>query len=157
MNNFLCTLLGKRHQAVTGFIHKPHAFPTHGNKPPVIIRIDPAGLIATRQYARQASANEVGGVLIGSWPQKEIDGHYLVNISDAILARHTRMNGTSLTFMADSWRYMNDELLRRYPLQNATIVGWFHTYPGLGIFFSDMDSLLLQTSIPNCRICSASG
>jgi proteasome lid subunit RPN8/RPN11 len=85
---------------------------------------------------------EVAGVLVGPPPEKQPDGRYVVHISDTIIAKHTKMQGASVTYTPESWRYVNDKLADLYPEDSAVIVGWYHTHPGFGIFLSTMDQFI---------------
>ncbi len=85
---------------------------------------------------------EVAGFLIGPQPEKQPDGRYIVHISDVIIAKHTRMQGASVTYTPESWRYVTDKLAEMYPDETAVIVGWYHTHPGFGIFLSGMDQFI---------------
>jgi proteasome lid subunit RPN8/RPN11 len=65
-------------------------------------------------------------------------------VTDIIIAKHTKMQGASVTYTPESWRYINDTLRERYPNDEAVIVGWYHTHPGFGIFLSGMDLFIHQ-------------
>ena len=93
-------------------------------------------------HALSSPGREVAGVLVGPQPEKQPDGRYVVHISDAIIARHTRMQGASVTYTPESWRYVNDRLAELFPDGTAVIVGWYHTHPGFGIFMSGMDQFI---------------
>ncbi len=95
-------------------------------------------------HALSSMDREVAGMLVGPPPEKQPDGRYLVHITDIIMARHTRMHGASVTYTPESWRYVNDKLIERYPEGDAVIVGWYHTHPGFGIFLSGMDQFIHQ-------------
>lgn len=93
-------------------------------------------------HALSSLSREVAGFLIGPQPEKQPDGRYLVHISDIILAKHTKMQGASVTYTPESWRYATDKLAEMYPDETAVIVGWYHTHPGFGIFLSGMDQFI---------------
>jgi len=110
----------------------------------VDILIDEPALRATQAHALSSLHREVAGVLIGRRPEKQPDGRYLVHIFDTIVAKHTVMQGASVTYTPESWRYLNDTLAERYPDETAVMVGWYHTHPGFGIFLSGMDLFIHQ-------------
>lgn len=110
----------------------------------VDILIDEPALRASQAHALSSLDREVAGVMIGPRPEKQPDGRYVVHIIDTIIAKYTVMQGASVTYTPESWRYMNDKLMERYPDETAVIVGWYHTHPGFGIFLSGMDQFIHQ-------------
>ena len=141
--------------AATG---KPHIIPSQarvrvagGRLPPaesggaaVDILLDEPPLRAMQAHALSSLDREVAGVMVGRQPEKQPDGRYVVHIIDSIVAKHTVMQGASVTYTPESWRYMTDTLWERYPDESAVIVGWYHTHPGFGIFLSGMDLFIHQ-------------
>lgn len=95
-------------------------------------------------HALSSMDREVAGMLIGPRPEKQPDKRYVVHITDIIIAKHTKMQGASVTYTPESWRYVNDKLREKYPEEEAVIVGWYHTHPGFGIFLSGMDQFIHQ-------------
>ena len=110
----------------------------------VDILLDEAPLRAMQAHALSSLDREVAGVMIGRQPEKQPDGRYVVHVIDSIIAKHTVMQGASVTYTPESWRYMTDTLWERYPDESAVIVGWYHTHPGFGIFLSGMDLFIHQ-------------
>jgi proteasome lid subunit RPN8/RPN11 len=108
------------------------------------ILLDEPAFRAAQAHALSSPNREVAGVLIGPRPEKQPDGRYVVHIIDTIIAKHTVMQGASVTYTPESWRYMNDKLAERYPDETAVMVGWYHTHPGFGIFLSGMDQFIHQ-------------
>ncbi len=108
----------------------------------VDILLDEPVLRDMQAHALSSMNREVAGVMLGTRPEKQPDGRYLVHITDSIIAKHTIMQGASVTYTPESWRYMNDVLLERYPDETAVMVGWYHTHPGFGIFLSGMDKFI---------------
>lgn len=106
------------------------------------VLIDEPALRAAQAHAFSSMDREVAGVLVGPPPEKQPDGRYVVHIIDTIAARYTVMQGASVTYTPESWRYMHDRLLEKYPDETAVIVGWYHTHPGFGIFLSGMDQFI---------------
>jgi proteasome lid subunit RPN8/RPN11 len=103
------------------------------------VLLDEAPLRAMQAHALSSLDREVAGVMIGRQPEKQPDGRYVVHVIDSIAAKYTVMNGASVTYTPESWRYLNDTLQERYPDESAVMVGWYHTHPGFGIFLSGMD------------------
>lgn len=105
----------------------------------VDILIEEPALRAAQAHALSSMRREVAGVLVGPRPEKQPDGRYIVRIVDTIIAKHTVMQGASVTYTPESWRYLNDTIRERYPNETGVMVGWYHTHPGFGIFLSGMD------------------
>ena len=118
--------------------------PGHATPAAVDILINEPAFRETQEHALSSLEREVAGMLVGPQPEKQLDGRYVVHITDAIAARHTRMSGASVTYTPESWRYVTDVLDERYPNGEAVIVGWYHTHPGFGIFLSGMDLFIHQ-------------
>lgn len=110
----------------------------------VDIFIEEPALRQAQAHALSSPTREVAGVLVGPRPEKQPDGRYNVYVTDTIIAKYTVMQGASVTYTPESWRYMNDQLWQRYPDESAIMVGWYHTHPGFGIFLSGMDQFIHQ-------------
>lgn len=110
----------------------------------VDIFIEEPALRQAQAHALSSPSREVAGVLVGPRPEKQPDGRYNVYVTDTIIAKYTVMQGASVTYTPESWRYMNDQLWQRYPDESAIMVGWYHTHPGFGIFLSGMDQFIHQ-------------
>lgn len=80
---------------------------------------------------------EVGGVLIGSLPEKSGTGTVVVDLIPALASEASR---THVTFTHDSWQAINESLDAR--TDQAQIVGWYHTHPGFGPFYSAHDTFI---------------
>lgn len=78
---------------------------------------------------------ELGGVLLGDAYR---DGSRIVVEISAALPAHSNDHGPiHFTFTADAWAQVHKDRAAQFP--NLSIVGWFHTHPGLGIFYSSDD------------------
>ncbi len=110
----------------------------------VDVLMDEPPLRTMQAHALSSLDREVAGVMVGPRPEKQPDGRYIVRIIDSIAAKYTVMQGASVTYTPDSWRYLNDTLMERYPDETAVMVGWYHTHPGFGIFLSGMDMFIHQ-------------
>lgn len=92
------------------------------------------------EYAASDTSQELGGVLLGHFTEKE--GQYRINVEAAVEARYTEAAKGSVKFTHKSWEYINQVKAEKYP--NKTVVGWFHTHPGFGIFLSEYDMFIQQ-------------
>lgn len=93
---------------------------------------------ALRQIQGHAISNlrtELGGGLLGKAYQH--NGTTFVEVVAAIPAVSGDHGPVHFTFGADSWRQMQQDREAHYP--QLDIVGWFHTHPGLGVFYSGDD------------------
>jgi proteasome lid subunit RPN8/RPN11 len=93
---------------------------------------------ALAQVAAHSQSNleaEVGGVLLGQVADK--DGRYRVTIEAALPAVSQDHGPVHFTFTADAWSQLHRDKEKHYP--DLQIVGWFHTHPDLGVFFSADD------------------
>lgn len=87
------------------------------------------------RHAVGTVALEVGGLLLGE--VYETDGGYYVYVSDALEARYTQASAVSLMFTGQTWIDLMD---RRAGFPDRRTVGWYHSHPGMGVFFSGADS-----------------
>lgn len=87
-----------------------------------------------RQHARSHMTTEVCGVLIGELR----DG--VVEIRASIEASNAAQAGTHVTFTQDAWETIYKVKDESYP--NERIVGWYHSYPGFGVFLSEHDTFI---------------
>lgn len=77
---------------------------------------------------------EVGGMLIG-----EIDGR-TTRIVGSIPALKASASQINLTFTHEVWEAILEEADAKFP--DYSIVGWYHTHPGFGIFLSEYDRFI---------------
>jgi proteasome lid subunit RPN8/RPN11 len=96
-----------------------------------------ADLIA---HAKESLEVEVCGVLAGELC--EDDEGLFVHVVAAIRGTAATEASTHVTFTQATWNSIHQTLERDYP--NLKIVGWYHTHPGFGVEFSDMDLFIQQ-------------
>ncbi len=116
----------------------------HGPEPAaheVRILIAPAALEQIRAHSHSQIASELGGVLLGK--AYEHGGRRFVEGAAALPAPSEDRGPYHFTFNADAWAYVNRERDAHHPA--LQIVGWFHTHPGLGVFFS-ADDVIVQSA-----------
>ncbi len=88
-----------------------------------------------QRHGQETPDVEVCGVLVGRCV-RDLRGPYLL-IEHCIRGNGARNKSTAVTFTTDAWQHIHETMDRDHPDQ--TIVGWYHTHPGFGIFLSEMD------------------
>lgn len=104
------------------------------------VHVEKATHDAIWEHSGETLEQEVCGVLIGE-PGHDDQGPHL-RITGSIRGEFAEAEGTQVTFTHRTWDYIHEEKDRRYP--DAKIVGWYHTHPGVGIFFSGMDRFIQE-------------
>jgi len=84
---------------------------------------------------------ELGGVLLGR--AYRTGKKLLVVVKAAIPAVSQDSGPVHFTFSADSWSRIHKDRAEQYP--DLDIVGWFHTHPALGVFYSG-DDVVVHTA-----------
>jgi proteasome lid subunit RPN8/RPN11 len=93
---------------------------------------------ALRQVVEHSHSNrhvELGGALLGQVYRYQ--NQIYVEIMAALPAVSGSHGPIHFTFNADSWTQLQRDRAEQYP--KLDIVGWFHTHPGLGVFYSGDD------------------
>jgi proteasome lid subunit RPN8/RPN11 len=88
-------------------------------------------LQSIRQHARSSPHAEICGALIG----RQSDAGTYVN--GAVPGEGAAQGGAHVTFTQEAWVRIHEEKDRQFSGQ--TIVGWYHSHPGFGVFLSDHD------------------
>lgn len=84
-----------------------------------------------RRHARSSMDAEICGVLIGCQTSDR------VVIAASIPGEHAARGGAHVTFTQETWEHIYRVKDREYP--DRSIVGWYHSHPGFGVFLSDYD------------------
>ncbi len=116
----------------------------HGQQPAadqVVVSHRQQAISQIRAYSITNLRAELGGVLLGHAYR---DGEQLlVEVIAALPARNDDHGPIHFTFTADAWSQIHHDRTAQYP--NLEIVGWFHTHPGLGVFYSS-DDVVVHTA-----------
>jgi proteasome lid subunit RPN8/RPN11 len=94
------------------------------------------------EHCFSATDREVGGVLVGTMRP----GSPPV-VEASIPALRAAESAAQLTFTQDAWEHIHRVLETEYP--SRTIVGWYHTHPGYGLFLSDQDLFIHRNFFQN--------
>lgn len=108
----------------------------HGRQPgQVIVITSQAALAQIDAHSRSNTRTELGGALLGRAYRYE--GQVYVSVEAALPAVSADHGPIHFTFNADTWTQLRLDREKNYP--NLEIVGWFHTHPNLGVFYSGDD------------------
>jgi proteasome lid subunit RPN8/RPN11 len=108
------------------------------------VAIDRASYAELVAHAKSSLEAEVCGVLAGQ--VCEDDEGLFVNIEAVIRGGAASQASTHVTFTQDTWNLIHRSLERDYP--DLRIVGWYHTHPGFGVEFSEMDLFIQRNFFP---------
>lgn len=95
------------------------------------VQVDSEILRRIRQHARSSMSAEICGILIGS---KKED---TVVVEACIPGEKAAQGGAHVTFTQDTWAHIYKVKDKDYP--DKSVVGWYHSHPGFGVFLSDHD------------------
>jgi proteasome lid subunit RPN8/RPN11 len=108
----------------------------HGHPPDrLCVIVSQAALQQLEAYSLGDTKRELGGALLG---QAYRHGERLFVEIGAVLPADNHNHGpVHFTFSADSWSALQRAQAEQYP--QLDMVGWFHTHPDLGVFYSSDD------------------
>ncbi len=110
-----------------------HGDPISAEMPTVILSQNALRQIDTHSMSNMRS--ELGGALLGHAYRH--NGRMYTDVKAAIPAVSDDSGPVHFTFTADAWSHMHQIREAQYP--DLDIVGWFHTHPDLGVFYSSDD------------------
>lgn len=82
---------------------------------------------------------EIAGLLIGHCSHHATGACYDILVTDALAAETANASGAHVQLSADVWARLEEDFDRSYRSQNKERLGWYHTHPTQGIFFSNQD------------------
>lgn len=122
----------------------PNTWLHHGQVPgdgqPVVLMHQTAILQITA-HSRSNLDCELGGALLGQ--AYRYKSGVVVEVQAALPATSSDHGPVHFTFSADSWSKLHRDRTAHYP--NLDIIGWFHTHPDLGVFYSS-DDVVVHTA-----------
>ena len=130
-------------EAIAGLPFRQLPAPTaewlrHGNTPaesqPVVL-LHQTALLQINAHSRSRLDCELGGALLGHAYRYKTG--VVVEVRAALPAVSSDHGPVHFTFSADSWARLHRDRTAHYP--QLDIVGWFHTHPDLGVFYSSDD------------------
>lgn len=117
----------------------------HGQLPtnqlPIVLFTQTA-LRQARAHAESNTYVELGGVLLGHAYQN--NHKVYVQVEAALPAQSKDKGPIHFKFTGDAWAQLHLDREAVYP--ELAIVGWFHTHPDLGVFFSADDEVVQRAA-----------
>lgn len=95
-------------------------------------------------HAKESLEAEICGVLAGE--VCEDDEGAFVEVRAAVRGSAAREGSTHVTFTQETWSAVHAEMEREHP--GLQIVGWYHSHPGFGVEFSEMDRFIQRNFFP---------
>lgn len=118
-----------------------YAFPgPRGATAPLRVAVERAAYADLIAHAKESLEAEVCGVLAGHIC--EDDRGLFVHVEAVIRGNAANESATHVTFTQATWDAIHLALERDHP--KLRIVGWYHTHPGFGVEFSEMDLFIQQ-------------
>lgn len=112
------------------------AFPgPRGAHAPLRVAIERAAHVELIAHAKSSLDAEICGVLAGN--VCEDDEGLFVHVEVVIRGTAASGGSTHVTFTQETWSTIHRVLERDHP--KLKIVGWYHSHPGFGVEFSEMD------------------
>jgi proteasome lid subunit RPN8/RPN11 len=85
---------------------------------------------------------EVGGIVVGHWhEQRGPDGEseHSLTLTDLIPVASFDSSSAHISFTERDWVRAEEEFVQKYAPAHKIRLGWYHTHPLQGIFFSEKD------------------
>jgi proteasome lid subunit RPN8/RPN11 len=89
-------------------------------------------------HGKESLEGEVCGILAGRLCEDD-DGVFL-DVEAAVRGTGVRAGRGHVTFTQETWNGIHAALERDHP--KLQILGWYHTHPGFGVLFSEMDTFI---------------
>lgn len=96
-------------------------------------------------HAKESLNAEICGVLAGQ--VCEDDEGLFVHVQAAIRGAAAKEANARVTFTQETWNTVHETLERDYP--KLRMVGWYHSHPGFGVEFSEMDVFIQKNFFPS--------
>lgn len=104
----------------------------------VFINVDVESSI--EKHTHSDLSHEVCGILLGQ-PGRDETGWFLC-VTASIEGRFAEQRGASVTFTHDTWEYFYEIMATKH--EDLVIVGWYHSHPGFGVFYSSHDAFIQE-------------
>jgi len=124
----------------------PREAEMNGNHSPVDVFVTQNAFVRMCAHAGSDLDNEVGGWMAGKYCRDSLHGNLFIVIDTILPAIHTEQGAAHLTFTGDTQVALHNHLDEHFP--DKVFLGWYHTHPRMGVFFSHWDAWLHQNFFP---------
>jgi proteasome lid subunit RPN8/RPN11 len=111
-----------------------------GRKASFRVFIDPEIHTRVWKHSTEDISVEICGVLVGKWA-RDADGPFVL-ISESIRGEAATSKFAEVTFTHATWAKINEQMDTRFAA--LSIVGWYHSHPGFGVFLSERDRFIQE-------------
>jgi len=115
-------------------------------QPPMTIFLTQSAYVRMCAHAGSDLDNEVGGWMAGKFCRDSLSGEKFIVIETILPAVFTEQGAAHLTFTGDTQIALHNHLEEHFP--DKVFLGWYHTHPRMGVFFSQWDTWLHQNFFP---------
>ena len=115
-----------------------------GAHAPLRVGVDREAQAEIVAHAKESLRAEVCGVMVGEVGQD--DEGLFVHVQAVIRGTAASGGSTHVTFTQETWTLIHTALERDHPRKQ--MVGWYHTHPGFGVEFSEMDLFIQRNFFP---------
>lgn len=112
---------------------------------PLRVAIDREAFVKVTGHVMQSIDEEICGVLVGEVCQDD-DG-FFVHVRNMIKGTAAQHGGAHVTFTHETWNQVHNRLETDFP--GFDILGWYHSHPGFGVSFSEMDLFIQRNFFPS--------
>lgn len=126
---------------------KPRSKPFSGPRGvdvPLRVSMDRSPYAEVIAHAKESLDAEICGVLVGELGEDDLGLH--VHVKAGIRGEQAKQGKAHVTYTQETWNKVHEVMERDYP--KLSIVGWYHSHPGFGVEFSDMDLFIQKNFFP---------
>ena len=122
-----------------------HSFPGPREATALLrVAVDRSAYAELIAHAKESLDREICGALVGR--VCEDDRGIFVYVAAGIRGSTANQGSTHVTFTQETWNGIHKSLERDYP--EFQMIGWYHSHPGFGVEFSEMDLFIQKNFFP---------
>lgn len=112
---------------------------------PLRVALNREAFVKITEHVMKSIDQEVCGVLVGEVCVDE-EG-FFVQVRNIIKGSAAQQGGAHVTFTHETWNQIHARLETDFP--DFDILGWYHSHPGFGVSFSEMDLFIQRNFFPS--------